>query len=92
MWTESTNSQRRIISMAKAKIKPPPKRKGKGTPPPEDEASNNLTISDKEPTAQINFTVPKSFKDRVRAYAFYNEMKMVDVLRKAFDLLEEKSF
>ncbi len=74
--------------MAQAKIGKPPSTKG--APPPRDERSRNLKMADSEETAQLNFTVPLSFKEDFKEYADKRGMKMVAVLYKAFAILRDE--
>ena len=70
-----------------AKISKPSR---KGTPPPEFEASTNLTRTPNEDLRPLNFKVKASFKREFKTYATANDMSMVDTLKEAFDLLKTK--
>lgn len=75
--------------MAQANIRKPPgnRKPTKGVPPSRDQVSRNLQTTAPVETAQLNFTVPRSFKDDFKDYADERGMKMVAVLYKAFALL-----
>ena len=53
--------------MAQANIQRPPGTKG--LPPSRDQVSRTLRTSGSDETAQLNFTVPRSFKDDFKDYA-----------------------
>ncbi len=74
--------------MAQANIRKPPGTKG--APPPRDQVSRNLKTTASEETAQLNFTVPLSFKEDFKDYADERGMKMVAVLYRAFAFLQEQ--
>lgn len=88
--------------MAKANIGKPPRRKtGKGSPPPDTkvthgkgspptEPSTTLDRTDKEPTVQMNFTVPQSFKDEYKEFGYVHRMKLLEMLFEGFRLLKEE--
>jgi hypothetical protein len=71
-----------------AKILPP---KGKGTPPPIEEASENLTNEPVKSTGfkkDLNFKVDPEFKIRFKSFATNKEISMLELLEKAFNYYE----
>ena len=71
--------------MAKIKTKPPTR---KGTPPPLEEASDNLTnIPTKSVGVKrdLNFKVDIEFKKRFKGYATNHDMSMTKLLINAFE-------
>lgn len=61
-----------------------PVRKTKGAPPPEFEASTNLTRNADQEMRPLNFKVAASFKREFKSYATEMDMTMVDLLQQCF--------
>ena len=71
-------------------VKPPPKRKSrKGAPPPELSASTNLHTSDPDDLKPLNFKVPATFRKEYKSYATDNDMTMVELLQRSFELYKK---
>ncbi len=68
---------------SKVKIAPPSKPIGKGTPPPVQQASNNLAKPLDGELVAMNFRVPSEFRKLVRQYALDNNMTAVQILTEA---------
>lgn len=66
-----------------AKIKRPA-RSTKGTPPPDFEASTNLSRNSDQELKPMNFKVPAAFKREFKTYATEMDMSMVDLLQQCF--------
>ncbi len=67
-----------------AKIKKPVINR-KGAPPPELEASTNLTREPDQELKPLNFKVPAEFKREFKTYATQLDMSMVDLLQACFE-------
>ena len=75
-----------------ANIQSPPKKKGtKGTPPPETNASVNLTKTSGD-YVPLNFKVPAEFKREFKTTAASHDMSMVDMLQTCFQFWKENKF
>ena len=71
--------------MAKTNTPPPPGRT-KGEPPKPAEAPGNLSRDDySDEMVNLNFTVPKDFRQEFKMYAARLDKSMVDVLREALE-------
>ncbi len=73
-----------------ATIKPPKKAKGKGTPPQLEETKNNLAKVAANDYVGLRFSVSPEFRKEYKTFALDNDMTMVEVLQKSFELLKEK--
>ena len=61
----------------------------KGTPPPETEASTNLTRTPDEDLKPLNFKVKADFKREFKTYATVNDMSMVKLLQDCFEYYKQ---
>ena len=68
-----------------AKISKPSSANRKGAPPPELEASTNLTRTPNEDLKPLNFKVSAEFKREFKTYAAVNDMSMVQLLQDCFE-------
>jgi hypothetical protein len=67
-----------------AKINRPPRKRTKGAPPPEFEASTNLSRNPDQELRPLNFKVAASFKREFKSYATEMDTSMVDLLQQCF--------
>ena len=68
-----------------AKISKPSSTNRKGTPPPDFEASANLTRTPDLDLKPLNFKVKAEFKREFKTYATVNDMSMVQLLQECFE-------
>ena len=61
----------------------------KGAPPPELEASTNLSRMPDEELRPLNFKVRAEFKREFKSYATQLDMSMVDLLQTCFDYYKQ---
>lgn len=73
--------------MSKANIEPPKEKVGKGTPPTE--PSKNLDKPASGKNVALHFTVPVEFRKRYKAYANENDMSMLELLMRSFELYQK---
>ena len=62
----------------------------KGMPPKEDEASDNMPVTEKEEKKPLNFKVPSSFRKKFKNFATNHEMPMSELLILCFEEYEKK--
>jgi len=70
-------------------VKAPPTRKTKGDPPPQTQASWNLTKPSPEGLRPLNFRVPAAFHQEFKMYAVRHGISMLDLLQRAFAQYKE---
>ena len=70
-------------------VKPPKKKSRKGLPPVELEASINLHTYDPDDLKPLNFKVPATFRKEYKSYATDNDMSMVELLQKSFEVYKQ---
>lgn len=68
-----------------AKISKPSTSNRKGAPPPEFEASANLSRNPDEDLKPLNFKVKADFKREFKTFATVNDMSMVQLLQECFE-------
>jgi len=74
-----------------AKIPAPKKLKSsKGQPPKEENSSNNLEKKPKKERVALNFSVDADFRKALKSVALEEEISMVELLKKMFDLYQNK--
>ena len=73
-----------------ATIKPPKKAKGKGTPPQIEETKNNLSKASANDYVGMKFSVSPELRKEYKTFALDNDMTMVEVLQRSFEMIKEK--
>ncbi len=72
-----------------AKIQPPKKSK-KGTPPPLEDTKNNLEKPASTDYVGMRFSTTPEFRKEYKTFALDNDMTMIEVLQKSFELLKKE--